>query len=395
MIRTSIIPNVDNVVYFFVEDVMPSLRNTRNDDADLYFDFGKEYNGIFNNYNDNGIENVIKVRDLNKFFRLLTELYDLDVKIFNEYKQEPYTFVRMQNFFRDIWVRASDLDFENIEDYLQKQIDMYKDRTFSVFDTEMKICSLEEVKDVAFSVKNNCAMTWDEAPFELSFRFYDYYYEDRNFGDIFFELPKVRYGIYKNGEERICRVGSIQKDVERQEVDDYAAKALNRAKYMLIDDKEDFEGLEPSKVLSFMIFIKFLKEMEIDKIEIPRLYVLDYNYHLKTDKVLKKGIKEKKKENESLSDFYDEFYEDKVGKADVISKAKSEDLSRIAIKAKDYMSDIEVLDMDNRILLDISKISLDNIDNDLVRYFHGEIDHNKYKYLKKDKTMSRQFGYGN
>ena len=34
-------------------------------------------------------------------------------------------------------------------------------------------------------------------------------------------------------------------------------------------------------------------------------------------------------------------------------------------------------------------------DNDLVRYFHGEIDHNKYKYLKKDKTMSRQFGYGN
>ena len=121
MIRTSIIPNVDNVVYFFVEDVMPSLRNTRNDDADLYFDFGKEYNGIFNNYNDNGIENVIKVRDLNKFFRLLTELYDLDVKIFNEYKQEPYTFVRMQNFFRDIWVRASDLDFENIEDYLQNE----------------------------------------------------------------------------------------------------------------------------------------------------------------------------------------------------------------------------------------------------------------------------------
>ena len=55
MIRTSIIPNVDNVVYFFVEEVMPSLRNPRNDDADLYFDFGKEYNGIFNNYNDNGI----------------------------------------------------------------------------------------------------------------------------------------------------------------------------------------------------------------------------------------------------------------------------------------------------------------------------------------------------
>lgn len=395
MIRTSIIPNLDNVVYFFVEEVMPSLRNTENDDVDLYFDFGENNNRVFNNYNEKNVEHVIKVRDSNKFFELLTQLYELDIETFSEYKHEPYSFIRMQNFFRDIWVRASDLDFDNIEAYLQKQIEMYKDGTFSMFDQEQKICSLEELKDISFSVKNNFAMTWDEAPFELSFRFYDYYYVDRYFGIDFFELPKVRYGIYQNGDEKICRVGSIQNDIERQDVDQYALKVLNRARFKLVDDREDFEGLEPSKVLSFMIFIKLLKDRGVDKIEMPRLYVLDYNYHVKTDKILKGKIKEKKEENKSLTDFYDEFYDEKKDKADIISKAKSEDLARIAMKAKDYMPDIEVLDMDERILLDISKISLDNINNKMVRYFHSEIDHNNYKLVKRERAMRKGFSYAN
>ena len=142
-----------------------------------------------------------------------------------------------------------------------------------------------------------------------------------------------------------------------------------------------------------MIFIKFLKDKGIDKIEIPRLYILDYNYHAKSDNVLRIDVEERKKVNEELTDFYDEFYEERVGKSDIISKAKSEDLARIAVKAKDYIPDIEILDLDNRILLDISMISLDNIDNELVEYFHSEIDRNKSKLEKDAHAYRKGFVY--
>ena len=126
MVKTSIIPIFDNVVTFFVKEILPSLRNPKNNDVDVYFDFGEDSNRIFNNYNDNNIENVIKVRDVNKFFDLLTKLYELDIDKYCEHENKPYSYIRMNTFFRDIWVRASDLDFENIEDYLEKQVEKFQ-----------------------------------------------------------------------------------------------------------------------------------------------------------------------------------------------------------------------------------------------------------------------------
>jgi len=371
-------PTLKNVVQFFANEIIPSFSDENSTDVDLKFEFTEEkaqklFDKFYSNNKTSDNMNTIKVKDHIKFFNLLKDLYECEIDYYEKFQNQPYDLYRMKSFFKDLWLRLTNLDFEDIESFLEKQIEMYKDKTFENYNEEKTLCSLNEVADLVLSVKNRNANTWDESPYELCFRLYDDYYIDSNYNKVFYELPKVRYGIYEHDGNKVCRLGSIQSTTLDYETDEYAKKKINRLKYKIIDNKEDFEGIEPNKVLSFMLFLKMLKNNGIDKIEIPALYILDYNYHLKMDKVIDDKIKEHgdKKGNISVTikDFYDAYY----GKEDIISKSKSEDLFRIGLKAKDYMDEIEVLDMDNRILLDISKINSDNINNDFIKYLYKKI----------------------
>ena len=386
MSNYSLVPTLENTIYLFVNNIIPSLKDKENTDVDIRFEFLEDEVKKLNLNNDEDINddtNVIKVRDYKKFFNLLKEVYECDIDAFEKYEKAPYTYSRMNTFFKDLWVRATNLDFDNIEEFLEKQIEMYKDNTFYNFDEEQRICNLDELDDLVFSIKNKLAKTWDETPYEISFRFYDDYYVGRYFGKTYYELPKVRYGIYEKDGEKIARVGSIQNNIDRFENDDFASKKINRFKYKLVDNREDFKDLEPNKVLSFMLFIKLLKEQGIDKVELPSLYILDYNYHIKRNRLLDNELSSKKYYKEDVST-YESFYNEMYGEEDIVSKSKSEDLSRIGLKAKDYIDDIEVLDIDNRVLLDISKIKTKNINNRLVKYFYEELDYNKDK-IKNNK----------
>ncbi len=386
----SLNPTLKNVVTFFASNIMTALGDGDNTDVDVRFEFTEEKaKKMFAKFNKSDEipedKNVIKVRDHVKFFNLLRALYECEIDYYERFQCQPYEPFRMKSFFKDLWLRATNLDFENIEEFLEKQIDMYKDKTFEKYDEEKKICSLDEIADLVINVRNRDANTWDESPYELCFRVYDDYYIGSNFGKIFYELPKIRYGIYEHDGEKICRLGSIQNNSIDYETDEYAKKKINRLKYKLVDNREDFEGIEPKKVLSFMIFLKLLKENGINKVEIPAVYILDYNYHLKMNKVIDEKLKSCVTTRRGQVKDYDDFYNTYYLKEDIISKSKSEDLYRIGLKSKDYLDGIDVLDIDNRVLLDISKLNEKNINNDFIRYIYTKIndDDTKIKRIKK------------
>jgi hypothetical protein len=387
MSNHSLIPTLENTICYFVKNTIPSLSDTSNTDVDVRFDFIEDEVKDINNKSEDKDINTIKVRDYKKFFSLLRDIYECDMDAFEEFEKEPYSYYRMSNFFKDLWVRASNIDFEDVEEFLRKEIEMYGDNTFKDLNEEQYLCNLCELGYVDVTVKNKLAKTWDETPYEMSFRFYDDYYFTSHFKKTFYELPRVRYGIYTENGEKICRVGSIQNNIDRFEDDEYASKKINRAKYKLIDNKEDYDNLEPNKVLAFMLFIKLLNDKGIDKVELPSMYVLDYNYHLKRNKLLDDELNAKKLYNDEDKVAYKEFYKENYGKEDIISKSKSEDLSRIGMKAKDYLPSIDVLDVDNRLLLDISNLNKSRINNKLIDYLYDACD------LQNHISMNRSYSY--
>ena len=74
----------------------------------------------------------------------------------------------------------------------------------------------------------------------------------------------------------------------------------------------------------------------------------------------------------------------KRGKAELISKAKTEDFIRSAIKAASYIKGSYIRDLDNNIIIDIPKKKRFRIGNEYVDYLFETMD-------SKDKSKSKRY----
>jgi len=347
---------------------------------------------IDNPYNDNF--KTVVVRDYKEFFNLLTRLYELDIDKYIKHERSSYGIYRMKNFFKDVWLRASNLDFQDINNFLKKEISMYENDIFHEYDEEYYLGKYNSDKGILLSCHNKISKPWDECPYEMIFGLYpESLYEESNSCFLSFpsyELPKVRYGIYEENGEKICRIGSIQKDIYNINLDDRTSKIAKRMRYKLSND----DGIEPDKIISLFLFINLLKNKGITKIEIPSLYPLDYDYHITRSKYLKKDLIDNwtpfriECDPERFAEAK-RYFLDNYGAENKISKIKTEDLINVALRTCSYIDTSYVLDIDSRIFIDVGHFNKDNISNKLLSNLSLEVESSKdKKYVKKNESIT-------
>lgn len=284
---------------------------------------------------DNEVQPVMTVNNYKEFFELLRQFYEKTIELFFLRTQMSGFQVREKNnCFEQIWLRATPEDFNNPENFLRKQVKMINDRTFEKYDEETYIGKIPFFDDNILCVKNGIARTWDENSRQFEIRIYDkkYFSNTELFVRPHYTLPVVRYGIYEKNGKKVCYIGSIQnKD------DDYEENKLRekinkrRTKVNKGVKEEDTILVEPKNLLSLSIFINFLNKEGITEIEVPEMYVLDYEFHQKENEQLVNNFNKEwteKEKNEWPKIYEKDLHKFKkmYKKEDLISEIKTERL---------------------------------------------------------------------
>lgn len=153
-------------------------------------------------------------------------------------------------------------------------------------------------------------------------------------------LSLIRYGIYEKDGKKVCYIGSVQSKsqsladkelYERQDIN----KKLNRKKYKVNSEvpEEYKHKVESKSILALSLFIDILNKEGITEIEIPCMYVLDYEYHEKISKKLledfnKNWTKDRKKRSPLMYREKTYYLERNYNKQDLISEIKTEGMIR-------------------------------------------------------------------
>lgn len=286
----------------------------------------------------NSLQPVMIVNDYKKFFELLRQFYERDIELFFlRTEMTGFPEYEKDNCFQEIWLRATPDDFNNPEEFLKKQVDMIKDRTFEKYDKETYLGRCSLLDNNIISVKNGIARTWDENSREFEIKIY----EKESFSKdtetqvtdkTCYELPVIRYGIYEKNHEKICYIGSIQNKNDNYEKSDFQKK-MDRKKYKVNSNvpQEEMSQIEPKNLMTLSIFINLLNIEGITQFEVPSIYVLDYEYHVKRNKVILENFLEfwTPEEREKRPGVYEKSlycFKKAYKKEDLISQIKTERL---------------------------------------------------------------------
>lgn len=325
----------------FIENIMKEYTNSFKDD-----DYKEKIQARHENLlkkikqktNENDETPIMIIKDYKNFFEYLRQAYERHIELFFQRLDESgFPRYEKDNLFEQIWLRATPNDFNNPEEFLKKQAEMIKDTTFKKYDEETYLGKLECLNNHIICIKNGIARTWDENFREMQITIYDkeHYNNKELWNRPHYTLPLIRYGIYERGNKKICSIGSIQdknnyKDYEEEK---NLRKRIDREKYKVNKDiaEEDTLKVEPKNVIALSIFINLLHREGINDIEVPSMYVLDYEYHRKRNKYLLKEFKQKwpkeRRKKESLT--YEKEYKKFLKifrKQDLISEIKTERL---------------------------------------------------------------------
>ena len=316
----------------FIEDILKSYS----DKYDFYKEKSQKIIQAIKQKSDGNAEApVMIINDYKEFFELLRQLYEKQIELyFSRTEMSAFTRYEKNNFFEQIWLRATPNDFNDPEEFLRKQVDIINDSTFEKYNEETCLGKIEFLDNNILCVKNGIARTWDENSREIEIKVYDKNYYDNKelFNRPHYEFPVIRYGIYEKDGKKICSIGSIQDKSDsynKTELD----KKMDRKKYKANEGiaDEDTYQVEPKNLLALSIFVNLLHREGITEIEVPSLYVLDYEYHTKRNKKILSEFEEYWTEDEITK--YPEqykrekyYFERSFGKEDLISEIKTERL---------------------------------------------------------------------
>lgn len=293
--------------------------------------------------NENSEQPVMVVKDYKKFFEYLRKAYERHIELYFQRRKDSTGFNRWEknNFFELIWLRATPQDFNNSEEFLKKQAEMIKDTTFEKYDKETYLGKLECLNNNIITIKNGIARTWDENFRQMEIIIYDkeHYNNKELWNRPHYSLPVIRYGIYEKDGRKICSIGSIQNKKDSSD-EERLKKKIDREKYKVNKDipEEDIYKVEPKNIIALSIFINLLHKEGITDIEIPSIYVLDYEYHRKRNKYLLKEFKqewtkvdfwdrEERQKREKYPEEYKKAFKEfsrTFGKQDLISEIKTQ-----------------------------------------------------------------------
>lgn len=300
---------------------------------------------IRQNTDNNDINPIMKISNYKEFFELLRQYYEKDIELFfRRTDMSGFPVYEQKNCFEQIWLRMTPEDFNNPEEFLRRNVEMIQDNTFEKYDNETYLGKLSRFNNHIMCVKNQISRTWDETPREFKISIYDKRYYDTELSyKPNFELPVVRYGIYKRDGKKVCYIGAIQ-NTNTEESESNLVQIKNDCRSELNTKKlkkQNYkEKVEPIKILSLSIFINFLHREGITEIEAPGMYVLDYDYHIKRGIKLKKEFDEKwteeeKEENPKQYEKEMQYLSHNYGNEDTISEIKTE---RFIMNVKSLLS---------------------------------------------------------
>ncbi|MCI8700231.1 MAG: hypothetical protein HFJ47_02685 [Clostridia bacterium] len=330
----------------FIEKTLQDYRNQFRDESfikELEDEHKRIVQAIKQRFNDNITQPVMIISNYKKFFELLRQFYERDIELyFLRTKMTGFPVYEKDNCFEQIWLRATPDDFNSPEEFLTKQVDMIRDRTLEKYDKETYLGKLDFLDDNIICIKNGIAKTWDENSREFEITIYDkkYYNNMELFDRPHCTLPLIRYGIYEKDGKKVCYIGSVQNKsqsladkelYERQDIN----KKLNRKKYKVNSEvpEEYKDKVESKSILALSLFIDILNKEGITEIEIPCMYVLDYEYHEKISKKLledfnKNWTKDRKKRSPLMYREKTYYLERNYNKQDLISEIKTEGMIR-------------------------------------------------------------------
>lgn len=330
----------------FIEKTLQDYRNQFRDESfikKLEDKHKRIVQAIKQKFNDNITQPVMIISNYKKFFELLRQFYERDIELyFLRTKMTGFPVYEKDNCFEQIWLRATPDDFNNPEEFLRKQVDMIRDRTFEKYDKETYLGKLAFLDDNIICIKNGIARTWDENSREFKITIYDkeYYSNMELFDRPHYTLPVIRYGIYEKAGKKVCYIGSIQsenKSLADKELDEkqYINKKVNRKKYKVNAGvpEEYKDKVEPKSILALSLFVDILNKEGITDIEIPCMYVLDYEYHEKRSRKLLEDFNKEWTESRKARSplIYQEeanYVEHNYDKQDLISEIKTEGIVR-------------------------------------------------------------------
>lgn len=290
-------------------------------------------------------ENIptITVKDPVKFFNLLTEISNYWI----DQKDKNYWYSSARLFFNTciirLWLRMTPNDFNNVEAFLERQLNFFKSTTFD--DYLNKDVLVGEFNGYQIKAKKDINNTYCETNERMKFTLYDSLNNSHT-------LPSVFFAIEEQEDKKICYIYAIQNEREKN-VDKNIARSL----YQLNAGIES-PNVHPSQVLALKTFIEMLKSIGVTEIKVPAVQVLSHSYHsLQSEKAKSEFPKKYTQEhlNEMFSNptFYEyelEEYElDKiwynhiVDREDDIEKAKTEGLFNIFYRVAEQFENIEIL----------------------------------------------------
>lgn len=326
---------------FMENEAIAFIEKVLNDYSQKYDFYQKESQKIIQTLkqkNENTKLPVMIVNNYKKFFELLRQFYEKDIELyFLRTGMSGFPRYEKDNCFKEIWLRATPDDFNHPEEFLRKQVEMINDSTFKKYDEETCLGSMSFLDNHILCVKNGVARTWDENSRQIEITIYDKNdYDDKElFERPHYTLPVIRYGIFKRNGNKVCSIGSIQDKSDHYEKNNLGKK-IERTKYKVNAGvpEEDIYKVEPKMLLSLCIFINMLHKEGINEIEVPSLYVLNYDYHIRRNpQILSRFEKEWTEEDiEKYPEKYKKakyYFERAYKKEDLISEIKSERLLRI------------------------------------------------------------------
>ncbi len=379
----------------FIENIIKQYTNSFKDSEykeEIQARYEKIFDIIKQKTNENSKQPVMVVKDYKKFFEYLRQAYERHIELYFQRRKDSTGFNRWEknNFFELIWLRTTPQDFNDPEEFLKKQAEMMKDRTFKKYDEETYLGKLQCLNNHIITIKNGIARTWDENFRQMEITIYDKeHYNNRELWNRpHYALPVIRYGIYEKDNRKICTIGSIQ-DKNNNMVQDSLRRKIDRQKYKVNKDiaEEDTYKVEPKNIIALSIFINLLHREGITNIEVPSMYVLDYEYHTKRNKYLLKQFKSEwtkedlweRQKREKYPEQYKESYRcflKTFRKQDLISEIKTERLLLTARRLLNHYQKANITaypeEVDNYMHVQIPVVKHENeINGDILKEFYN------------------------
>lgn len=379
----------------FVEpEAVDYIRKTLQEYATTYGEFAKRKSqeilkGLEEKAGPDEDSPVMVIHNYQEFFEELRQFYEEHIRLFfKRTGHSSFHSYAMVNCFDLIWLRMTPEDFNDPEAFLRKQVQMVRDKTFEKYDEETSLGKVPCLGDNILCVQNKVARIWDESSQEIHIRVYDKQYYDNKelFTRPHYELPVIRYGIFEKDGKKVCRIGSIQNKVP-EDTKTTMGKKVDRAKYKVNKGvaEEDTERVEPKSLIALSIFVNLLNQEGITEIEVPSMYVLDEEYHIKRSKKLMEEFKvrwpsydiieQARKRYERERKYLDKTYD----KEELISEIKSERFVKTFSRLLQHYPSGEVKsypsELDSCYHISVPRVKRkSDINNEVLQEFYGLVE---------------------